>query len=155
MISKYEYLYAKKKKDELTFKLAEYEAKSIVYAMWQKWQAMSPAEKQDLINKWEAYYTACNNSYYGKKYREARSYFSGWVNTGDGEAKSKLLAIVNEVKHSNVSFLKTPSTIDPRELERKMTKYYDVKKRQQEYKDIFDEYEEIFEPKKTKGNESL
>lgn len=155
MISKYEYLYAKKKKDDLTFKLIEYEAKSNVYAMWKKWESMSPSEKHDLIEKWDKYYAACNDSYYGKKYQEARGYFSGWVKTGDKEIKAKLMTIVNEVKQSDIPFIKKPSTIDPRELERKMLRYFEVKKKQQEYKDLFDEYEAIFEPKKTKGNESL
>lgn len=155
MISKYEYLYAKKKKDDLKLKLANYEAKSNVYAMWKKWLAMSPVDQEKLMNDWSSYYKACYNSYYGRKFWEARKHFTNWMSTSNGEDKAKLLAIVQEVKTSTVPFLKTPSSVDPDELERRLRRYYEMKKKQQEYQDMFDEYEEIFEPKKSKGLDSL
>lgn len=155
MISKAEYFYAKKKKDDLVLTITSFETTSKVYAMWTKWLRMSPTEKQDLIAKWEVYYAKCRDSYYGKRFWEARKHFADWIRTGDGASKAKLNEIVNEVKTSNVTFITTPSSIDPRELEKRLQGYFDLKKKQKEYQDIFEEYEDAYEPKKSKGSESL
>lgn len=155
MISKAEYLYAKKKAGDLKLKLATYETKSKVYAMWKKWLSMSSQEKQALLDKWEAYYEACRKGYYGNRFWQARMHFTNWIKTGNPEEKAKLQAIVQEVKESDVPFIKPPSTIDPRELEHKMQKYFEVIKKQQEYQTLFDEYEDVYEPVQTKKNKTL
>lgn len=155
MISKAEYFYAKKKKDDLTLRIVAYEATSKVYAMWKIWIKMSVTEKNKLISDWEEYYKKCFESYYGKKFWEARKHYANWLRSGDGAEKERLNAIVDEVKKSTMSFIKTPSTVDPRELERKLHGYVELKKKQQEYQEMFDEYEEAYEPKKSKAEQSL
>lgn len=112
-----------------------------LYDIWKKYQALPEPQKQAVRAQWDEYYEAVRGGYFGQKAREA----SQLMKSGQTE---KLKELVAEVKYTD-NKLKTPSSIDPEELERKMWPYFNGLSTIKKWEDLLEQYGPLYESKRS------
>lgn len=141
MITKADYQYAKKKAADLDFFIIKFEVDNPLFLIYKQWLAMTPQQRIDEIKKWDDYYASCRAGYYGLMFEVASEAFRV------GDIKS-LRSIGRQVTISKVPFIKPPSVCDPRDLKRKMERYFTALAEFKEFKGKADEYAGIYESKR-------
>ena len=149
MISKNEYLYAKKKVEDYKGMMLMYEVKSDIYRKYQTWLSMLPDQQVSLITAWDQYYESCRNGYYGLMF-----YLAGEASNQKDLPMLRLL--ISQVAASKVEYLKAPSSIDPRDFIRDsgIMAYKEMQRLLVENQKKVGEYAPVYETK-SKKDEAL
>ncbi len=120
MITKNEFLYIGVQIEKITDILFDFEFKSEIFRSWKKWIALPEERKQSLLRDWELYYKEGCTHPIGLKFTEAVKAFK----SRDTQLLQK---ITIEIKDLPVR--KTPSSIDPEDLERQMSSYFQMQEK--------------------------
>jgi len=152
MLSRYEYLYTKKKAKSLSDKLFEFENGRLwderkkefqsdeTYKKYKAYMGMTQGDKEKLDEQWILYYKKCSESEYGKIFWAMKPLFLA----GDMAGVRELAKKSKELQ--GVKPIDKPSSIDPNELLMKMNLYFTLV-----LSDLIEEYAEIYEKKDDKA----
>jgi len=152
MLSRYEYLYTKKKDKSLSDKLFEFANGRIwderkkqfytndTYKQYTNYINLSPLEKTKIEESWNNYYKKCRESEYGKLFFSMKDAFK--------RHDQKLIKeIVEKSKAMTTPYTPQPSSIDPNELIMKMNTYFTLRYESKILTDLVEEYSDIYEKK--------
>lgn len=158
MLTRYEYLYTKKKAKDLSGKLFEFEngrvwdskskqfIEDTTYKRYQLYLRLSEFEKKQLQEEWDKYYLECAKSPYGLLFWEMKPLYLA----NDMKGVKEMAIKSKELK--DVPVVKKPSSIDPNELIMKMNSYLTLRYELKILTDLVEEYAEIYEKKDEKSS---
>lgn len=157
MLTRYEYLYTKNKAKKLSDKLFEFENGRMwdekkkefkdvdTYKKYLIYVNYSEKEKNELKDKWNAYYQECAKSPYGKIFWAMKPLYF----LKDIPAIKELAKKAKEL--FGVAPIKKPSSVDPFELLMSIASYHTLRYELKVLNDIVDEYQPIYEKSDDKG----
>lgn len=151
MLTRYEYLYTKNKAKKLNDKLFDFKNGRVwdekkkefqevdTYKKYLIYAGYPESKKQELKEKWNAYYKKCAESPYGKIFWAMKSLYF----IKDMEGIKKLVKKSKEL--IDVTPITKPSSIDPFELLMQISSYNLLKYELKILNDLIDEYSPIYE----------
>lgn len=140
MISKNEFEYIKIKIKKLTESIKRFEGHNPIYRQHQLVQAMNPLEQAKLHQDWDAYYLAVRNSEIGKLFQEQRI---AAVQNNVGRVK-EIAKLAGQYQTGQVP---RPKHADPKFIDYKMSRYFEMKGILAGLKASFNEYSELYDRK--------
>jgi hypothetical protein len=156
MLSRYEYLYTKKKAKSLSDKLFEFENGRMwderkkeffsddTYKKYISYMKMSETDRTKLENEWQEYYRKCSDSVYGKLFWEMKKLYMSKDIKGIKELAKKAVEL------TGIKLITKPSSIDPSELLMRMSAYFSIRYELKILMDLISEYAEVYEKKDEK-----
>lgn len=139
MISRNEFLYHQSKLQRLENSLFEFECTNPVFLAWRKWDAMSHAQKQEVVRKWEQYYKQVYESEAYKDFVEGQEALAL-----RHVARVKELAQKAKERNEKGVFLQKPTSVDPSSFDKLLQPYRVAKANVGAIKAIVEEYSAVY-----------
>lgn len=147
MISHNEYKYYKSRIEKLEEKLFDFENTSPLYRMFEIFISLDAVKQQELRNKWNQYYEDVQKTDIYKNFKGAKAALM--------QGNLPRLKTHIEISKGMNNFLKKPSTEDPDLLKGKLESYWEMKKKASKYREIVEEYDDVYESKKVASFQAL
>lgn len=151
MISRIEYLYTKSKLKRLEDVIFHFEAGEIwdekknefvgndLYSKWSIYRNLPLSEKQKLEQEWDNYYLLCKQTPIGQLF------WNELAPAFENRDREKVRTLVIKARTIKKESPRKPSSIEPEELERRMSGYFQMKRHIKNLQEVIDEYSIVYE----------